>query len=244
MILMHVIKVKKNLQKNNTMLQHLQSFFRKKYQLSVIFFLLFVAYFYIKNLTRDIYSGDLGDLVTAAYVFGVPHPSGYPLFTFLGFILSHIPFPLPIVSRVGLISVAASLLGLSVYYVFAYKVTKHIYLSLLSTAVLAFSYYYWLFSEIPEVFALNNAFAIIIFYTTYMFYTTKRISYLYLTVFFSSLALSHHQTIILMMPGVILLLLCRISIIFSSLKRVAKLISVFLLGFFPYIYIPIAASRN
>ena len=45
-----------------------------------ILFLFFssIALIYLHNLTRDIYSGDIGDLVTAASVFGVPHPPGYP----------------------------------------------------------------------------------------------------------------------------------------------------------------------
>src|SRR3989338_662013 len=100
-------------------------------KLIVIIFFLIIALIYLHNLTRDIYSGDIGDLVTAAYVGGVAHPPGYPLFSLLGFILSHLPFPLPVVSRVGLISVFSSLAGLIIYYNFANKVTKSIFLSLL-----------------------------------------------------------------------------------------------------------------
>jgi hypothetical protein len=39
------------------------------------------------------HSEDSGDLITAAWVAGIPHPTGYPLFTMLGWLWSHIiPF--------------------------------------------------------------------------------------------------------------------------------------------------------
>lgn len=36
------------------------------------------------------HSEDSGDLITAAWVAGIPHPTGYPLFTMLGWLWSHI----------------------------------------------------------------------------------------------------------------------------------------------------------
>src|SRR5664280_1156469 len=63
--------------------------------LSFFVFLLFQA--------QGIIGGDSGDLVTAVTTFGVPHPPGYPLYTFLGWILSHIPVFTPS-WRVGLLS--------------------------------------------------------------------------------------------------------------------------------------------
>lgn len=58
--------------------------------------------------------GDSGELVTAAYTFGVPHPPGYPLWTLLGFLWSHciMVFGNP-AWRVGVLSVVtgAALVG-------------------------------------------------------------------------------------------------------------------------------------
>ncbi len=132
-----------------------------------------IGILYLHNLTRDIYSGDIGDLVTASYVFGVAHPPGYPLFTFLGGILAHLPLPMPVVSRVALLSVFASLGALALYFRFSVKVTKNLFLSLLSTSILAFSYLFWLHAEIPEAFELNNLFAVAMLYLTYLFITLK-----------------------------------------------------------------------
>jgi len=75
----------------------------------IFLFFSFIGIIYFHNLTRDIYGGDIGDLVTSAYVFGVAHPPGYPLFSLIGYIFSHLPIALPVVSKVGLISVFSSL---------------------------------------------------------------------------------------------------------------------------------------
>lgn len=212
-------------------------------KLIVIVFFLSIALLYFHNLTRDIYSGDIGDLVTAAYVGGVAHPPGYPLFSFVGFILSHLPIPLPVVSRVGLISVFSSLAGLIIYFNFTLKVTKSIFLSLLSTSILAFSYLFWLTAEIPEGLGLNNLFAIVILYLTVEFYKKKKAKYLFLVALFIGLSLTNQLQIIMLFPPLLIIALKHWRFIFRK-KTIFKVLLFFLLGLSVYVYIPIAASRN
>ena len=52
-------------------------------------FLAFVVFLIYQ--AQGIVAGDSGDLVTAAVLGGIPHPSGYPLFTLLGFLASKPP---------------------------------------------------------------------------------------------------------------------------------------------------------
>ncbi|OGK17162.1 hypothetical protein A2774_02060 [Candidatus Roizmanbacteria bacterium RIFCSPHIGHO2_01_FULL_39_12c] len=209
-------------------------------KLIVILFFLTVFSIYLHNLTRDIYSGDVGDLVTAAVTGGVAHPPGYPLFTFLGNILSRLPIPLPPVSKVGLISVFASLFGLILIYKFSLKVTKSIFLALLTTSILAFSYLYWLHAEIPEVFALNNFFIIAILYFAIRYYESKKLKDLHIVSFLSGLSLAHHQTILLLLPAIGLLIIGNRK----QWGNIFKPILFFLIGLLPYLYVPVAASRN
>ncbi|MBI4009476.1 DUF2723 domain-containing protein, partial [Candidatus Roizmanbacteria bacterium] len=209
----------------------------------IVVFFLFVSLIYLHNLTRDIYSGDLGDLVTAAYVGGVAHPPGYPLFTFLGLILSRLPIPIPVVSKVGLISIFSSLLALIFYYKYTLKVSKSIYLGLLCTSILAFSYFFWLNAEIPEVFALNNFFIVILLYLAFQFFKSKKVKYLYFLAFFLGLSLTHHHTIILIFPALAYLIRKHLKIILKK-KTIFLCLMLFLLGISVYLYVPIAASRN
>lgn len=209
----------------------------------VILFFLSTAILYLHNLTRDIYSGDIGDLVTSAYVFGVAHPPGYPLFSLLGYILSHLPLPLPVVSKVGLISVIASFGGLIIFYKFARKITNSVFLSLLSTSILAFSYLFWLSAEIPEGLALNNFFAIVILYLSIRFYEMKKISYLYISAFFIGLSLTNQLHIVTLLPAVFILIVKHLKYIAGKRRYIMVLVSV-CLGLLIYLYVPIAASRN
>jgi len=106
----------------------------------VVTFFIAVTLLYFHNLTHDIYSGDIGDLVTAAYVGGIAHPPGYPLFTLLGFIFSRLPISFEVVTKVAFISAIASVFGLIFFYKLYFQITKSIFISILSTSILAFSY--------------------------------------------------------------------------------------------------------
>ncbi len=212
-----------------------------------VVFLLFGSIFalYFHNVIRDIFGGDIGDLTTASCIWGVAHPSGYPLFTVLGGILCHLPlFWLPQVSRVALVSVFSSLIGLIYFYKFTLEVTKKTQLAILSTLILAFSYYFWFFAEIPEVFGLNNALIIIILYYSISFYQKKQAKDLYLTALFCGLAVAHHHSIVFLFAGVALLFLRHIKLIFSHKKTLLYSIGLFVLGSLVYIYVPLAASHN
>lgn len=228
-------KIFNNIKKN-------KEWYRK---LVLIFFFGALLLVYLLKITRDVYSGDIGDLVTAAWVFGVAHPPGYPLFTFLGYLFSHyLPVALPPVSKVAIISVLASWIGLIFIYKFAFRVTKNFYLSLLSTSILAFSYLYWIQAEIPEVFALNNLFIILILYYSILFYEEKKAKHLYILVFLCGLSLTHHQTVLLLFPSVLILTARHFKFVFWNWRRLLIMTGLFLIGLLPYLYVPIAASQN
>ncbi|OGK11885.1 hypothetical protein A2954_05895 [Candidatus Roizmanbacteria bacterium RIFCSPLOWO2_01_FULL_37_12] len=210
----------------------------------VLIYFLSIGLVYLHNLTRDIYSGDVGDLVTAAVLHGVPHPTGYPLFTLLGFILSKIPLSIPPVTKVGLISVFASLAGLIFLYKFSFKVTESVFLSLLTVSILAFSYLFWLHSELPEVFALNNFFVIIILYFAIRFHENGKLKDLYTLTFLIFLSLTHHHTILLLFPSVAFIVLKRFPLITNNKTTIFKLLMCGIAGIAVYIYVPLAAFTN
>lgn len=213
---------------------------------SIIFFA-FIAFLFVlynHNITHDIFGGDVGDLVSAAYLFGVAHPPGYPLFTILGFIASHVPFSMPPVTKVAYISLFSSLLSVFLYKKILDLVVKSQIVKLVSVAILSFSYLFWLYSEIPEVFALNAMFVLLITYFSIRFYKLGSYSSFLSIFFFFGLSLTHHQTIILTVPFMLILFLKRYKQILNFRKKLFFAPVFFILGLAPYVYIPIAASRN
>lgn len=205
-------------------------------------FFLFISILYLHNATRDIYSGDIGDLVTSACVWGVAHPPGYPLFVFIGNLLCHLPISLPPVTKVALISVLSSLFGLILFYKYSQNITKNTFISLLATSILAFSHLYWFHAVIPEVFGLNNFIAILIIFLAIMYNRTTKMAYLYGLAVSLGLSLTHHHTILFLFPTVGLIVLPRLLPVVRSAKKVGLLLILFCAGLSVYIYVPIAAS--
>lgn len=68
--------------------------------------ILFVFIVYQLTLAPSIIQIDCGELAAVQYTFGIAHPSGYPLFTILGYIFGLIPLP---ISKIYQYNILASL---------------------------------------------------------------------------------------------------------------------------------------
>lgn len=207
--------------------------------LEIILFFSFLA-LSIHNLSRSIYAGDTGILVSAAFVGGVPHPPGYPLFTLIGFILTRftsLTHASP-AFLVGLISSIASSLAILFYFRISLKLTKNILVAVISTLTLMTMYLFWFFAEIPEVFALNNFFVFLLIYLAIRYSEVKTKKSLYTLVFFTGLSLTNHLTIVLIFPALLLITFSQLKNAVSKEKSViVPVILTGLLGLTPYLYI-------
>src|SRR5262249_50248410 len=47
---------------------------------------------YLLTASPGLATGDSGELIAAAWTLGVAHPPGYPLYTALGFLITHLSF--------------------------------------------------------------------------------------------------------------------------------------------------------
>jgi hypothetical protein len=86
----------------------------------VVFALPFALY--LRTLCPTIYPGDGGELAAAAWCLGVPHPTGYPLFTMLGFCFQHLGLGSPAFSM----NLMCALFG-ALACVGAYRFNREIY---------------------------------------------------------------------------------------------------------------------
>ncbi len=233
--------------------------FIKKYFLPLLIFIFYLS-LYIHNLSRSVYAGDSGDFITTSILGGVAHPPGYPLFTFLGFLLTKLHFwPSPAFA-VGLISAFSGAFTLSVFFLLCKKLSKNLIISFIITFILGFTYLFWFYSEIAEVFILNALFAISLIYLAIIINEKPTVKKFSLFLFILGLSLTNHQTIILLLPTLLIILLSpKILDLFFDHKNSNKLsnkifklkinnilyfISFFLLGLLIYIYVPIASHFN
>src|SRR3989338_10234837 len=113
--------------------------------------------FYILTLSRSVYFGDSGEFIAVAKTLGIAHPPGYPLYTILAHLFTLLPFG-NLAFKVNLFSAVTSSLTVVVAYFACLKLTKNRLASASASLFLAFSYLFWLYSLVAEVFALNNLF--------------------------------------------------------------------------------------
>ena len=213
-----------------------------QYLLPLIVFFVF-TFLYIHNLSRSVYGGDVGDLITAAKVMGVAHPSGYPLYVLLGFLLTRLEVFTP-AFLVGLVSSISASVSVLLFYLISFKITKNKLISLVSASILGLNYIFWFYAEIAEVFSLNGLFVLILFSLALLVKEKKKINYLFILAFFTGLSLTNHITIILFFPSVLILIYDKLWLLIKNPKHLLTAVFFFLAGFSIYLYVFIASSHN
>jgi hypothetical protein len=205
-------------------------------------FLILSGLLFILFQSRFIPAGDSGDLVTAAATFGVPHPPGYPLYTFAGWLLSHIPFS-TVVWRVGLLSSIPHAIVLCLVYAIVYEYTKKKIAALFSCFVLLGNYVFFLYSVTPEVFALLDLFVILIIWFFLRWNKSGNRRDVYWMIFIMGLSLSHHHVILFLFPPLAFVLWQKRKTIRTHISVLCA-VGAFAAGLIPYLYVPFAASGN
>jgi hypothetical protein len=114
--------------------------------------LLGVLALYVHGLPFTVQTGDTGELVANSYLYQVAHPSGYPLFINLQYALTHLISFGTLFQRASFFNALFSLGALA----FLYFSSRNRWFGLGVALCLAFSRIYWRYSELPDVFALNN----------------------------------------------------------------------------------------
>jgi len=101
---------------------------------------------------------DAGDLITAAYTLGIPHPTGYPTYMLLGKLMTLLPVG-DVAYRMNLLSALSAALAVSLLYVAARatlpRAREAVWASLVAALCLATSRIFWSQALITEVYALN-----------------------------------------------------------------------------------------
>ena len=219
------------------------SIFQKNERLP-IYLIFFTTFFvYALNISPSVYGGDAGDFLSAIVAKGVPHPSGYPLYTFLGVIFNSLSINATAAWKIGLLSALFASLGAVVAYLITLETTKNRLFSMLTAYTLAFSYTYWLYAEVVEVFSVHYFFILLLLYLTIKLLNTGEIKYIYLLAFSAGLSLTNNQVILLIFPVIGLITLIK-SWKMLNLKILITSMLLFFISLIPYIYIPISSSQN
>ncbi|MFH1515120.1 MAG: DUF2723 domain-containing protein, partial [bacterium] len=200
---------------------------------------------YTRTLCPTLYVGDSGELIAASWNFGVPHSPGYPLFTLLGYFFSHIPIGDNPAVRMNFMTALFGALSVVMLYRLTTLVTKELIISFITSLIFAFGLINWSQSITTEVYTLNNFIVCVALYFIVIASLNGRNSYLYAAAYFSGLALTTHQTSLLILPAGLWLLIQTGRLPLKGKKTAWLHTFIFyILGFAFYAYLPLAASRD
>jgi len=110
--------------------------------------------FYIPLLPTAIPGEDAGELAAAAYVLGIPHPPGYPLWCLIAHVFTWLPV-YTVAWRVALCSAVLASATLGVTTLLAIRLTGSRWISLVGGLTLLASFEFLGAATVPEVYSLN-----------------------------------------------------------------------------------------
>ncbi len=202
------------------------------------------------GLTFEHHGTDGGDLVTAAYTLGVPHPTGYPTYTLLAWLVSHLLPWGTIAYRVNLLSAtcAAATVGLCCHIAQRLLVSNRTeprtwYLALAASLSLAFSPLFWSQGIIAEVYALLALFATLLLWAVIRWRRSGRDRWLLLAALTLGLGLGNHVILALVAPACLILLWPERRRWFR-IRLVVPALALFFAGLGIYAYLPLAAAHH
>ncbi|MBU1326715.1 DUF2723 domain-containing protein [Patescibacteria group bacterium] len=200
---------------------------------------------YVFMQAHGVYGGDSGELVTAAFVRGISHPPGYPLYTFLSGLVIHGLQANSVAWRAGFLSSIP--MALSVFFIWktVYLLTENKVASTISSLLYGLLYPVWLYGIVQEVFGLHAFFSSLVLYVSLLWLMTESVVYLYMLFFLFGLSMTHHHLIIIPFVAVAVTVIWKLPHLIKQIKAHSiACIALFIVGFIPYIYAPIASSYN
>jgi len=229
---------------------------------------LFAFGVYLKTLAPSVTFIDSGELATVACTLGIAHPTGYPLFTLLGWVFSRLPLGGEEILRLNIMAAVFCAAGVFVFFqlmhllltiVWKRKADTHMLVaSAGSSLLLAFSETYWSQATAIEVYSLHVLFLslILLCFVKAVFYSRSEMgidnggrqfsetSWWMVFAFTLGLAFTNHMTTILLAPALLYLYFAVQGGGKNSWERILRMAVPFVLGLSVYLYLPIRAARG
>ncbi|MFH1679681.1 MAG: DUF2723 domain-containing protein [Candidatus Eisenbacteria bacterium] len=190
---------------------------------------------YLLTLAPSVQPGDGPELTVAARVLGVPHPSGYPLYTAIGRLFTLLPFG-SVAARMNLFAAVAGAAAVGLFGAWILRVTGSVPASFLTAAALATSRTFWRESTSAEVYTLSALFLALLLLVLPERKDPRRVL---VSAYLWGLALTNHLALAFVLPPFALLMLLKGR---PSPRPFLLAKVLFLVGLTPYALLPVRAS--
>jgi hypothetical protein len=195
--------------------------------------------------------GDSAKFQYIAQVWGIPHPSGYPLFILLTRAAGWLPWG-DIAYRVNLLTAAFGAAAAAALFIAARQITAQSLPSFVATLLAAFSPIFWSQAVAAEVYTFNAfwvalCLALLLHWRTHVINAAPvrvRSLALYAFLFAYAISFSHHLSMVLLAPAFIWLIVTAQPRV--VLQRSTWLVAALalLIGLLPYSYIILRAAQG
>jgi hypothetical protein len=209
---------------------------------------------YTATLAPTVLGGDGGEFQFVPYVFGVAHPTGYPLYTLLGWAWSHLLPVGDVAYRMNLFSALAAALAVALVYPAAGRLLNQAVPSLSqgihrlvgAWAALTFAVLPTLWSQavIAEVYGLHILFTVVIFYLLLTWGEQRQSRFLHYAALAFGLSLAHHSTTLLMAPALLAYVWLIDRRVFGDWRLVVRALLLVIMPLTLYLLIPLRAPHT
>jgi Tfp pilus assembly protein PilF len=192
---------------------------------------------------RTITGEDCGELVAAAHLLGVAHPPGYPLWCLLAKAATYLPIG-EIAFRVALVSALFGALTIGAIGAIILMLSASWPAAIAASIGFGLMRDQWSQSTIAEVYTLNTFFLAACILLLILW--SERLSWRLFNLFALSfgLSLTNHLTMLGAAPPFLLFMLMKGWRLIPKWRQLLVGTGCFLVGLFPYAYLPLAAARN
>ncbi|MEK7689797.1 MAG: DUF2723 domain-containing protein, partial [Bdellovibrionota bacterium] len=186
-------------------------------------------FLYVLTLCPTVAGGDSGELTVVALKHGIAHPPGYPLYSFLSWLFTLLPWGEP-AARVNFFSALCGAGAATCLAGAVKQATRDWAAAILSAGLFATLPLVWDYAVVAEVFALNNLIFALFLWAATRAIQTKSTSActLQFLAFLTGLGATHHPTF----------LFAALPLVWIGLKGapLRKLLAPLMLGFTPILY--------
>ncbi len=198
---------------------------------------------YLCTTTPVVYLGDSGEFTAAAFSLGIPHNSGYPLYSLIGKIFCMIPLG-NVGFRMNLMSVFFSALAVSIVYTIIFRITSSILSSAVAASFLAFTPLFWSQTVSAEVYPLHTFFVALMIRLLWWWDENKEFHRLLIFVFVTGLSFGNHMQTVMLAPSVLYLIISGDKRVIFTFKHFMIISALFMLPLAIYLYLPIRTSAG
>ncbi|HPO11875.1 MAG TPA: DUF2723 domain-containing protein [Candidatus Hydrogenedentes bacterium] len=197
---------------------------------------------YLLTLGPTITGEDSGELVTAAWSLGIPHPPGYPVWCLLGHLFTQLPWG-SVAWRVNLLSAVCGAGTVFLTALLIIHLTRNRWAALAGALAFGYSWEFWEQSVIAEVYTLNALFIAACVFLLWRWHASGRDRWLYGFALAYGVSLGNHNTMMVLGP-VFALFILGVDLPHIRWKTYAGLLAVASLGGLVYLYLPMRSSAN